>query len=224
MSTQNSHAQPPHSVGAAVRTGAAALVLSLAAAGLLLRTVNPAGLLHTWYLTRAAGLVAYVLLYLSVAVGLLQSLGVLRGLTAPAASLDVHEHLSLWALYATVFHAVILLWDSYIPFSAAALLLPFASGYEPAAVTLGVLATYTMLTAIVSTYLRTRLRPAHWRTLHLLSLAGFLFALVHGVAIGTDAGHPAVGYLHRFTGLSVGLLAAWRLIKGVWTRHARTPG
>jgi len=205
-------------------SGAAALALTVAAAGFFLCEVNPAAVLHTWYLTRAAGLVAYVLVYLSVAVGLLQSLGMLRGLTAPASNLAVHEHLSLWALYATVFHAVILLWDKYIPFRAPALLLPFASDYEPVEVTLGVLAAYTMVVAIVSTYLRTRLKPLHWRVLHLLSLAGFLFALVHGVALGTDSGHPAVGFLYRFTGLSVGLLASWRLIKGVWSRHADTPG
>jgi len=218
MSTQNNQAQRRS------WAGAAALALSLAAAALLLRNVSPAELFNTWRLTRAAGLVAFALLYLSVAVGLLQSLGVLRGITAPAATVDVHEHLSLWALYATAFHALILLWDPYVPFRPAALLLPFASDYEPAAVALGVIATYTMLAATVSSYVRPRLRPAHWRAVHLLSLAGFLFALIHGVAIGTDTGRPAVGHLYRFTGLSAGLLAAWRLFRGVWTLYAHSPG
>lgn len=218
MFTQNSQAPPR--IGA----GAAALALSLFAGCVLLWNVSPAELLNTWYLTRAAGLIAYVLLYLSVAGGLLQSLGVLRGLIAPAAAVEVHEHLSLWALYVTVFHAVILLWDPYVPFRAAAVLVPFASDYEPAAVAPGVLAAYTMLGAIVSTYLRARLRPAHWRVLHLLTVAGFLFCLAHGVAIGTDTGHPAVGFLYLFTGLSVGVLAAWRLIKGVRSLHAASPG
>lgn len=156
--------------------------------------------------------------------GLLQSLGMLRGLTAPAATVEIHEHLSLWALYITVFHAAILLWDPYVPFRVAALLLPFASDYAPAAVTLGVIATYTMVAATVTTYLRARLRPAHWRAVHLLTLAGFLLALIHGVAIGTDTRHPAVGYLYRSTGLSAGLLTAWRLVRGVRTRYVRTPG
>jgi len=210
--------------GAAHRAGVAALALSFVVAAFVLWKVRPADLLNTWYLTRAAGLVAYALLYLSVAVGLLQTLGVLRAFAAPVAAMDVHEHLSLWALYATVFHAVILVWNSHQPFRVAALLLPFASDFEPAWVGLGVLATYTMVGAIISTYLRARLRPGQWRVLHLLTVVGFLFALVHAVAIGTDAVHPAVALLYWLTGLSIGLLAAWRLIKGVRTLHADSPG
>lgn len=200
--------------------GIAALVLGLAAAGALLRNADPAGMLNTWYLTRASGLVAYALLFGSVAVGLLQSLGMLRGVTLPAANVDVHEHLSLGALYATVFHATILLWDRYVPFALAEVLVPFVSDYETEEVALGVLSLYAMLLVTVSTYLRPRLQPRHWRMLHLVSLVAFLFALIHGVDMGSDSGHPAVAYFYRFSGISVGLLSAWRLVKGVRSRHA----
>lgn len=200
--------------------GIAAMALSIAVSGALLRNADPAGMLNTWYLTRASGLVAYALLFGSVAVGLLQSLGMLQGVTSPVANVDVHEHLSLGALYATVFHAVILLWDRYVPFTLAEVLVPFASDFEPAAVSLGILALYAMLLVIVSTYLRPRLQSRHWRAFHLISLVAFLFALIHGVATGSDTGHPAVAYLYRFSGISVGLLSAWRLAKGVRSRHA----
>lgn len=199
--------------------GVATLLLAGGAAVALLWQVDLASLLSTWHLTRSAGLVAYVLLFASTALGLLQSLGVLKGVAGAPATLDVHEHLSLWALYATLFHALILIWDRYVGFSLAEVLVPFVSDYSSTPLGLGILALYLMLIATVTTYVRARMSPQRWRAIHLMSLAGFLFALVHGVVMGTDTGHPAVAYLYGFTGVAIGLLSALRLVKAVRSRH-----
>ncbi|MFZ5825888.1 MAG: ferric reductase-like transmembrane domain-containing protein [Bacillota bacterium] len=204
--------------------GVAALLLATALTGLLLARLDLQAVLHPWYLTRAAGLIAYLMLWAAATVGLLQSLGMLKGVTGPGANLDVHEHLSLWAIYATTFHAVILHWDRYVSFDWYELTIPFLSDYEPASVALGIGAFYLTVLVTVTTYLRSRLTPRVWRAIHLLSLPAFLFAIVHGVLLGTDADHPFVAYVYRFTAISAGLLVALRMLKGVRTWYANLAG
>lgn len=217
MQAQNRAAKWPWS-------GAVALALALLLSVGLLRGASLQGFLNTWHLTRSAGVVAYLLLFASTALGLLQSLGMLKGVTGPIANLDLHEHLSLWSIYATVFHVVILLYNHYLTFTWLDLTIPFFSGYERVMMAFGILSFYVILVVTVTTYLRSRLTPQRWRAIHLVSLAGFLMALIHGVMMGTDTGNPFMGFLYRFTGLSVGLLAAYRLFKGVRAKHAHPAG
>jgi methionine sulfoxide reductase heme-binding subunit len=201
--------------------GAATLAVAAFGAGILLTGPGVlANLIHPWYLTRAAGLVAYVLLWLSVSLGLLQSTQFLKGATSPLANIDVHTFVSVGALYATTFHFVILLWDRYVPFTLTELLVPFASDYKPVLTGLGIITFYIMLGVTISTYLRSKLNAKVWRAVHQVSLVAFLLALTHGVLMGTDSGHPLVSYLYRFSGLSVGALVAYRISQGVIKRHA----
>ncbi len=202
--------------------GLVTLVVAIGLAGLLLAgsPVDPTRWLQPWYLTRASGITAYLLLWTAVAVGLLQSLGMLQGVTAPLANLDVHEHLSLWSLYATVFHAVILLWDSYVPFSLAAITVPMLSAFKPVLVSLGILTFYLGLLVTVTTYLRSRMAASTWRMIHLLSLVAFVMALAHGVLLGTDTSQPLVAYMYRFTGISVAGLAVYRTVREIQRRQA----
>jgi methionine sulfoxide reductase heme-binding subunit len=196
--------------------GGATLALAAFAAGLLLSgRTGLAAILQTWYLSRAAGLIAYVLLFLSVAVGLLQSSGFLKGTTSPLANIDIHGFLSVTALYATIFHAVVLVWDQYIPFRWSDILLPFAGAFKPALVGLGSVAFYLALLVTLSTYLRAKLSAKAWRSLHWSSLIAFAFALIHGLFLGTDTNLPAVGFLYRFTGIGVAVLISYRIYKEV---------
>lgn len=204
--------------------GVAALTTAALVAGLLVGPVSWANLLNTWYLTRAAGLVAFVLLWASVTLGLLQSIGLLKGVTSPLANVDVHGFVSLGALYATVYHAVVLLWDRHTPFTWTEILVPFASGHEPVLVGLGIISFYVALGATITTYLRGKLTPRLWRWIHLFSLVGFFLALAHGVLLGTDTELTAVGYLYRFTGISVAFLLLCRVYKGVWGNANSTRG
>jgi sulfoxide reductase heme-binding subunit YedZ len=193
------------------------LTLAVAVAGtaaLLLSVPVPLErMIQTWPLSRSAGLVAYLYLWASVCLGLLQSMGMLRSLSTPAIRVDMHAFLSLGAIYATVFHAVILLWDHYLPFHWDDILLPFASDYAPMLVGFGGVAFYLALAATVTTYLRPWFSARTWRAIHRFSLFGFLLALVHGVALGTDARSPVVMLMYAGTGLSALVLAAARFAK-----------
>lgn len=178
-------------------------------------------LTRTWFLTRAAGIVAFVLLWLSVLGGLLQSTGLLTRVIRPGTATDLHNTISVWALYATTFHMVILLWDHDTPFTVAQLLIPYAAGsYKPLLMALGMIGAYLALLATISSYFRAKLGPTLWRRLHLLSLIGFLAALVHGLAAGTDT-HDLFG-LYAVSGLSVLGFTAYRAYLGV-RRNATSP-
>ncbi len=195
--------------------GAMALAIAIVTFGVVLSgPISLSSLLQTWYLSRAVGIIAFVLLWGSVTLGLLQSTGYLKGVTSPLANIDLHEFTSLGALYASIFHAVILLWDQYLPFRVLDLVVPFSGAYRPVLVGLGSVAFYVALGAVLTTYLRGRLNPKTWRQLHQISLLGFIAALVHGLLLGTDSGLPAVVFVYGFAVLSVALLVGLRIYRG----------
>jgi methionine sulfoxide reductase heme-binding subunit len=192
--------------------------VSLGLLALLLVTLRLAGpvpisdLMRPWYLSRGAGFVALGLLWLSVVVGLLQSCGLLKGLTSGAANIDLHDYVSVWSLYATLFHGLILTFDHYTALGTADVLVPFLTDYKPVQVALGIIALYLGVAATLTTYLRQKLSPAVWRVIHQLSLVGFFLALFHGLVLGTDSGLPAVAWFYRFAGISVGGLTLYRIL------------
>lgn len=188
--------------------GATALAVGIAAPGLL-HVENP-----TWLMTRAAGLVAFGLLWLSVMLGLLQSTGYFR----MAGVVDLHTFVSVWSIYATVTHVVVLLFDHHSPYRIEEILIPFASRISPVLNGVGGIAFYIALGVSVTTYFRNRIGVKAWRAIHLTSLGAFLFALVHGLALGTDSAVPAIAFGYRFAAVSAAGLLGYRIFLGVKKR------
>jgi sulfoxide reductase heme-binding subunit YedZ len=180
-----------------------------------------AALRDTWLLTRAAGLVAFLLLWLSILFGLFQSTGLLRGRLHSAITLELHNTLAIWSLYATTFHMVILLWDRYIHFDLMGILVPFASTYRPVLTGLGSMAAYVGLAATVTTYFRRHLNPLLWRSIHLASLVAFLLALLHGALLGTDTRIRWISVCYVVSGLSLLPLLAYRIYLARQRRPAK---
>lgn len=213
MQARKERWQAPQWVGDAII--GAVVVVTIAVIGAYgFRFLPVDALTSTWFLTRAAGIVAFVLLWLSVLGGLAQSTGLLTRVMRPATATDLHNTIGVWALYATTFHMVVLLWDHDTPFTVAQLLVPYAPGsYKPLLMALGMAGAYLALLATISSYFRSKLGPVLWRRLHLLSLVGFLAALVHGLAAGTDS-HDLFG-LYLLSALSVLGFTAYRAYLGV---------
>ena len=69
-----------------------------------------------WYLSRASGFVAYVLLWGSVMWGLLLSTGTGRRWMRPPQLLDAHQFLSTAAVGFASFHGLVLMGDRYVSF------------------------------------------------------------------------------------------------------------
>jgi methionine sulfoxide reductase heme-binding subunit len=141
----------------------------------------------TWYLARAGGMLAYLLLSSSVVVGLLLS-GKAHGKRWPRFALeDVHRFLGLLTGTFVVVHGGALLLDGYLPFSLGQLVIPGIAPYRPLAVSLGVVAAELLVALAVTNHYRKRLSYRFWRRAHYLNFAVWLLALVHGLTAGTDA-------------------------------------
>ncbi len=140
-----------------------------------------------WYLTRAAGLIAYLLLWLSAVWGLVVASKIFDPVLHRAFTFDIHEFLSLFAIGFTILHVAVLLGDQYLPFSIAQILIPFVSPYRPFWVGLGIIGLYLTLLVTVTFYLRTRIGQKTFRSLHVLSFLAYASVTVHALFAGTDS-------------------------------------
>lgn len=144
-----------------------------------------AGIPAAWLLARAAGLVAFAVLTLSVWLGLSMS----TRIVAPryrARLLGWHRTLAWTGLSLVGLHAGALLADPTLHFAPAAVLVPFASAWRPAAVAAGIMAGWLSLALAASFRLRRFIGQRGWRRLHYASFAAFVLALCHALASGTD--------------------------------------
>lgn len=174
-----------------------------------------------WYLSRSAGIVAYLALWLSMMLGLSLTNRFARLWAGGPAIADVHQFSSLLSLSMVTFHVVMLLEDAYTGYRLDQLLVPFASTpYEPFWVGLGQTALYLALPVAFSFYLRRKIGNRAWRLIHFGSFALFLLAGAHGLGAGTDAGTPLMLGLYLFTGGSVLFLTCYRVVMAIGRRVA----
>ncbi len=197
----------------AVACGALAAVFALPflAPGLVNSILGPEPKAY-WELARASGIVAYLLLWLSVVFGLLVSSKMARGWIGGLAAVDLHQFTSLLALAFALFHALILLGDQYIHYTLLQIIIPFASvNYHPVWVGLGQLAFYLAIPLTFSFYFRKWIGYGMWRALHFASFIAFAFITLHGLLAGTDTTHWAILPLYATTGATVFFLTFYRM-------------
>jgi sulfoxide reductase heme-binding subunit YedZ len=166
--------------------GVAYSVVSL---GLAIASGNGSGADPTlWYITRAAGVSAYVLLAMVVDLGILRSLARQLGERVSWALDEVHQFLALLAAAFVALHLGVLLFDPFITFSVANLLLPIGEPYQSLGVSLGVLGLYALIVVLVSSWLRRYVSHRLWRGLHYGSFGVFILVTLHGLLSGSDSG------------------------------------
>ena len=156
-----------------------------------------------WYVARAAGLVAFAALTLSVWLGLAMSTRLL-GPKRHKSLFGWHQTLAWTGLSMLALHAGALLFDPTLHFGLASVLAPFASAWRPVAVAAGVVAGWLTLVLAVSFRLRKRIGQRGWRRLHYATFAAFALALGHALTAGTD--------LRGFNGPLLAVLAAGPVI------------
>jgi predicted ferric reductase len=164
-----------------------------------------------WYMARSAGIVAYLLLWGSVAGGILVGNKLLNGLVKPAAVYEVHKTLSILALIVGMFHGFILLGDRYMNFSLLDLLIPFRSPYQPFAVGLGILGLYLTAILVASFYIKQHIGKRAWRLLHYTSFGVWIMASLHGIMAGTDTPSIVIKMMYAVAIVSVGYLLTYRI-------------
>jgi sulfoxide reductase heme-binding subunit YedZ len=144
---------------------------------------------HVWWLaSRSFGVVAMVLVSLSVAVGLALSGRLRRGPGVAARVKTLHESLALSGLLAIVLHGLLLLPDPYLHPGLVGITVPFALATRPLWTAVGIVAGWLAAIVTLSFYVRGLIGVAAWRWLHRWTLAVYVLGLAHTLGSGTDAG------------------------------------
>jgi predicted ferric reductase len=171
-----------------------------------------------WYVTRAAGIVAFLLLWFSTVLGLSVTSKSLERLLDRMFTYDFHEFISLLSLGFVLLHVAVLMLDRYLPYNLGQVLVPFLSPYRPVWVGIGVIAFYLILLVTVTFYLRQKIGQKAFRAIHVLSLVGYLGVTLHGLYAGTDAVLPAMKLLYEGTGLVVLFLTVYWLVMAAFRK------
>ena len=152
-----------------------------------------------WLVARAAGLVAFGLLTLSVWLGL----GMSTRLFGPKRTkplLALHRTLAWTGLSMVGLHLGAILLDPVLHFGALAVLVPGGATWRPGAVALGVVSGWLTLALAASFNAQRWIGQKGWRRLHYATFAAFWLALGHALLAGTD--------LRGFGGPVTAILAA----------------
>jgi sulfoxide reductase heme-binding subunit YedZ len=143
-----------------------------------------------WLVSRASGIVAIVLISLSVVIGLAMAAKVLRRPNLKHAAARLHEHLALVALAAIAVHGLALLGDQWLKPGWRGITIPFALSYRPGFTGIGIIAGYLAVLLGPSFYLRRRIGARRWRKLHRATVIVWLLSVVHALGAGSDGAKP----------------------------------
>jgi methionine sulfoxide reductase heme-binding subunit len=170
-----------------------------------------------WYLTRGTGIVALILLTLSLTLGIANVLR-MRVPGAPRfVTLGIHRSVSLLAVAFVAVHVLTTVADGYVPISIASAVIPFSSGYRPFWVGLGAIAFDLLLALVITSVLRRRVGYRVWRLVHWAAYGCWPIAFVHALGTGSDVG---AGWLTAVLASLAGIAGA--AIAGRWsTRRTR---
>ena len=175
-----------------------------------------------WYVTRSAGIIAYLLLWFSTVWGLAVPTKLLTPALEQTFTVDFHEFISLLSIGFTLLHVFVLTIDRYLPYTPLQILIPFLSPYRPFWVGMGILSFYITLLVTVTFYLRSKIGMKTFRSLHVLSLLGYLGVTFHGLFAGTDSPLASMQIMYRGTALAViFLMVYWLTQKYLVNREAR---
>jgi hypothetical protein len=176
-----------------------------------------------WYLTRATGLVALVLLTATVVLGVIASVGWTAERWPRFLSQTLHRNLSLLCIVLVGVHVVTTVGDGYVPITLLDAVVPFRSPYRPLWVGLGAVAFDLLLAVLVTSALRHRIGYQSWRFVHWLAYLCWPIALFHALGSGTDTPLPAVLALEALCGAAVLASLVWRFTTGrIFTPGQRT--
>jgi methionine sulfoxide reductase heme-binding subunit len=139
-----------------------------------------------WYLTRATGTVALLLLSGAVVLGVVD----VRRWSTPAwprfIMNTLHRNVSLLAMVFLALHILTSVLDSFASVSLLDAVVPFAGSYRPFWLGLGAVAFDLLLAVTITSLLRQHIGFQTWRAIHWLTYTSWPLALLHGLGTGSD--------------------------------------
>jgi sulfoxide reductase heme-binding subunit YedZ len=175
-----------------------------------------------WYVTRASGITALVLLTLTMVLGITTTTRARARNWPGFAHQEIHRRFSMIAVVFLGIHVLTSVLDTFVNISWAAVVIPFTSSYARFWVGVGAVSLDLMIAVFLTSLLRARIRPGTWRAIHWLAYLCWPVALAHTFGMGTDAGESWVIVLGVVCVAVVGVALAWRLRQASRQSSART--
>ncbi len=207
-------------IALAIAAGIGAVAGGAFAAPLAARALPDPGLHGAWYASRAAGVAAYMFLWLGLAGGLLMSSGWFDGFVNRGRLLAIHQVGGVAGVLLGLFHGLVLIPDGWTRFGLADVLVPFGSYYERSLSALGTISLYLTIMVSASFWFRSRIGMRMWRRIHYTSAVAYAAALWHGLQLGTDSEEPWVLALYLSTSL---LIVSALIVRMTYARAERKP-
>lgn len=176
----------------------------------------------TWDVARAGGFTAYILLGLSVALGLALSMKWQSPSKWPRIiNNELHNFLTLLALVFTSVHVLAVWVDPYTKFGWNEVFIPFLTHYRTIWMSLGIVALYLGIAIGISTWIRPYIGYAWWRRLHYLTLVLYVLVTIHSIMTGSDTSTAwGLGIYGVSIGV-IGLLLCRRIVLAVKERNEK---
>jgi len=143
-----------------------------------------------WYLSRSAGIVAWIMLTASVLWGIVLATDLFPKWRRNASLLAMHRWLAGLTFFFIAGHLVTLLFDSYAHFRLVDFVVPFAGTWRPTAIAVGVVALWLLVAVEVTALAMKKLSKKWWRSVHITSYFVFWGVSIHAALAGTDASKP----------------------------------
>lgn len=176
---------------------------------------------YSWWLaSRASGVVALILVTISVGLGLTMASKIVRKRGMGPMLARIHEQTALAGLVAIAVHGITLLGDPWLHPGVKGIAVPFAMAYRPLFTGLGIIAGYLAALLGLTFYLRRRIGTMLWRKMHRATVLVWLLGLVHTLGAGTDGGSVWLREFMAVTAVPIVVLFAVRMLRRPAPRRA----
>jgi sulfoxide reductase heme-binding subunit YedZ len=164
-----------------------------------------------WIVSRSSGIVAFVLIAISVLLGLTMAGKPVRDPRFTKNLRAVHEQTALAGLVAIAVHGFAILADPWLKPGITGVAIPFALSAHTFWTGLGVIAGYLAFLLGLSFYLRRQIGARLWRKAHRATIAVYVLGLFHALGAGSDTGSTIFLVWAFGTAVPIAILFVYRL-------------
>jgi sulfoxide reductase heme-binding subunit YedZ len=164
-----------------------------------------------WIVSRSSAMVAFVLVTISVFLGLTMAGKPLRDPQFTKTMRALHEQTALAALIAIGIHVVAVFADPWLKPGVAGVAIPFVLGLNRFWNGIGVISAYLAFLLGLSFYLRRHIGAKRWRTAHRATIVVYVLGLFHALGAGSDTGSLIFLVFAAATAVPIAILFVYRL-------------
>jgi methionine sulfoxide reductase heme-binding subunit len=174
-----------------------------------------------WYLGRASGILAFILLSGVVIFGLIISSRAFINVVPGAVAYEAHRFIAWLALATIILHFSSFFFDDFLRLRVVEAFVPFilsrelktALGFDIGnAAALGIISFYLIIILVLTSEFRAKMSAKVWRRIHYISFIAYSLFLLHGLMSGTDSREWWMRALYSLSASIVALFVLARII------------